>query len=41
MNKCNRTAIYIKTQCFQTNETQHYLGVGGGGGRVEQIKSLI
>ena len=35
-NKCNCTAIYMKTQCLQTNETQHYfrkesaLGAGGG-----------
>jgi len=25
-NKCNCTIIYIKTQCFQTNEMQHCLG---------------
>ncbi len=23
-NKCFDTTIYMKTQCFQTNETQHY-----------------
>ncbi len=46
-NKCNCTAIYMKTQCLQTNETQHYLGkesaLGKGGGieRVALIKSLI
>jgi hypothetical protein len=44
-NKCNRTAIYMKTQCLQTNE-KHYLGkenvLGAGGGveRVGLIKSL-
>jgi hypothetical protein len=47
-NKCNCTAIYLKTQCLQTNEMQHYLGkessLGAGGGLVERvalIKSLI
>ncbi len=46
-NKCKRTAIYIKTQCLQTNETQHYLGkekaLGAGGGveRVALVKNLI
>jgi hypothetical protein len=46
-NKCNHTAIYMKTQCLQTNETQNYLGkenaLGAGGevGRVALIKSLI
>jgi hypothetical protein len=33
--KCNRTTIYMKTQCLQTNETQHCLGkenaIGAGG----------
>ncbi len=46
-NKWNHTAIYMKTQCLQTNETKHYLGkenaLGAGGGveRVALIKSLI
>ncbi len=46
-NKCNCTAIYMKTQCLQTNETQHCLGkesaLGAGGGvkREALIKSLI
>ncbi len=46
-NKCNRTTIYMKTQCLQTNEIQHCLGkesaLGAGGGveRVVLIKSLI
>jgi hypothetical protein len=46
-NKCNHTAIYMKTQCLQTNDTQHCLGkenaLGAGGGveRVSLIKSLI
>ncbi len=46
-NKCNDTAIYIKTQCLQTNEALHYLGkesaleAGGGVERVALIKSLI
>ncbi len=46
-SKCNRTAIYMKTQCLQTNETQHYLGkedalgARGGGERVALIESLI
>jgi len=37
----------MKTQCLQTNETQHYLGkesaleAGGGVERVALIKSLI
>ncbi len=45
-NKCNGTAIYMKTQCLQTNEMQHYLGkenaLGARGGveRVALIKSL-
>ena len=37
-NKCNRTAIYLKTQCLQTNEMQHCLGKEsalGAGGTVE------
>ena len=39
--------FYMKTQCLQTNETQHYLGkenaLGAIGGveRVALIKSLI
>jgi len=43
-NKCNCTAIYMKIQCLQTCETQHYLGkksalgVGGGVERVGLIK---
>jgi hypothetical protein len=46
-NKCNCTAIYMKTQCSQTNEMQHYLGkesvLGAGEGeeRVVILKSLI
>jgi hypothetical protein len=46
-NKCNCTTIYMKTQCLQTNETQHCLGkesaLGAGQGveRVVLIKSLI
>ncbi len=46
-NKCDCTAIYMKTQCLQTNETQHCLGkenalgAEGGGERVALIKSLI
>jgi hypothetical protein len=46
-NKCFGTTIYMKTQCLQTNETQHCLGkesvLGAGGGveRVALIKSLI
>ncbi len=46
-NKCFETHIYMKTQCLQTNETQHCLGkesawgVEGGVERVAQIKSLI
>ncbi len=42
-----RTTIYMKTQCLQTNETQHCLGkesaLGSGGGveKVALIKSLI
>ncbi len=46
-NKWDCTAIYMKTQCLQTNETQHSLGkenaLGAGGGveRVVPIKSLI
>jgi len=46
-NKCFGTTIYMKTQCLQTNETQHCLGkesalgVGGGVERVALIKSLI
>ncbi len=24
--KCNRTAIYMETQCLQTNEMHHCLG---------------
>jgi hypothetical protein len=46
-NKCNCTAIYMKTQCLQTNETQHCLGkenaLGAIGGEesVAIIKSLI
>ncbi len=46
-NECNCTAIYMKTQCLQTNEKQLYLGkesaLGAGGGveRVALIKSLI
>ena len=41
------TAIYMKTQCLQTNETQHCLGkesaLGAiaGGERFVLIKSLI
>ncbi len=46
-NKCNHTAIYMKTQCLQTDETQHCLGkesaLGaiGGGESIALIKSLI
>ncbi len=46
-NKWDCTAIYMKTQCLQTNKTQHCLGkenAFGAGGRVERvalIKSLI
>ena len=46
-NKCKHTAIYMKTQCLQTNEKQHCLGkesaleVEGGVERVALIKSLI
>ncbi len=46
-NKCNSTAIDMKTQCLQTNETQHCLGkeraLGaiGGGESIALIKSLI
>ncbi len=46
-NKSNCTTVYMKTQCLQTNETQHCLGkessLGAGGGveRVALIKSLI
>ncbi len=46
-NKCFGTTIYMKTQCLQTNETQHCLGkesaLGAGGGveREALIKSLI
>ncbi len=46
-NKCDCTTIYMKTQCLQTNETQHCsgkesaLGAGGGVKRVALIKSLI
>jgi hypothetical protein len=46
-NKCNHTAIYMKTQCLQTNETQHCLGKEsaleaiGGGESVALIKSLL
>ncbi len=41
------TAIYMKTQCLQTNETQHVsgkesaLGAIGGGESLALIKSLI
>ncbi len=41
------TAIYMKTQCLQTNEMQHCFGKGsalgeiGGGESVALIKSLI
>ncbi len=46
-NKCKCTAIYMKTECLQTNEMQHCLGkesalgAWGGGERVAIIKSLI
>jgi len=46
-NKCLGTTIYMKTQCLQTNETQHCLGkeiaLGARGGveRVALIISLI
>ncbi len=46
-NKCYGTTIYMKTNCLQTNETQHCLGkesalgVGGGVERVTLIKTLI
>ncbi len=46
-NKCFGTTIYMKTQCLQSNETQHFLGkesalgVGGGVERVVLITSLI
>ncbi len=45
--ECNHTAIYMKTQCLQTNKSQHCLGkesafeAWGGGERVALIKSLI
>ena len=47
MNKCNCTTTYMKTQCLQTNETQHCLEkesaleARGGVERVALIKSLI
>jgi hypothetical protein len=31
MIKCFDTTIYIKTQCLQTNGTQHYLGKENAG----------
>jgi len=35
-NKCFGTAVYMKTQCLQTNEMHHWLGkesaLGAGGG---------
>ena len=46
-NRMHCTAIYMKTYCLQTNETQHCLGkesaLGaiGGGESVALIKSLI
>ena len=46
-NRMHCTAIYMKTQCLQTNETQHCLGkesaLGAiaGGERFVLIKSLI
>ena len=46
-NRMHCTAIYMKTHCLQTNETQHCLGkesaLGAiaGGERVVLIKSLI
>jgi len=46
-NKCFGKTTYKKTQCYQTNETQHCfgkesaLGAGWGVERVALIKSLI
>jgi len=46
-NKCFDTTIYMKAQCFQTNETQHYgkekclRSEGWSRERVALIKSLI
>jgi len=41
-NKCFDTAIYMKTQCLQTNKTQHYWkGKCLSRERVALIKSLI
>jgi len=46
-NKCFDTTIYMKTQCLQTNETQHYgkgkclRSEGWSRERVALIKSLI
>jgi hypothetical protein len=45
--KCNCTAIDMKTQCVQTNESQHYLGkenaleARGGVERVALLERLI
>ena len=39
-NKCKCTAIYMKTQCLQTKETQHCLGKESAFGAIGGVESV-